>query len=86
MTCHRFGRDSVSILGVKIFESPLCTTRVVKRVRGGYLNRWWIRQETNEPAVWVDHARGCLYIHPALAVELEREGRLVEDSWRSSFR
>jgi len=57
--------------GIQIFEHPLALKRVERRVKGGYLNRWLIREIAMVPCVmFVGHA---LFVHPALMPSLRKQ-------------
>lgn len=51
------------ISGLPAYKSELALKRIERRVRGGYLNRWLIREVTLVPSIIVTaHA---IYVHPA---------------------
>lgn len=53
------------IYGLRIIESPLLPLKwQVKRVRGGYMNRWLIRVEVPVPEYFVNGILGAVYVHP----------------------
>jgi len=47
--------------------------KVVRRMPGGYMNRWLIRVEVIEPAPYARIGRGCLYAHPAVIARIKSE-------------
>lgn len=54
-----------SIYGLRIIESPLLPLKwQVKRVSGGYMNRWLIRVEVPVPEYFVSGILGAVYVHP----------------------
>lgn len=54
-----------SLYGLRIIESPLLPIRwQVKRVRGGYMNRWLIRVEEPVLEYFVSEMQGAVYVHP----------------------
>lgn len=68
----------MNLFGVNIQPSPLMTETVteVRRVRGGYLNRWLIRAVVIETRpsrnVLHDRINNVMYAHPVLIAQLAR--------------
>lgn len=54
---------------IRIEPTPLLTERVERRVRGGYLGRWLVREVVERPMqVFVHDCRtNTIYCHPAMA-------------------
>lgn len=63
-----------NLCGYRIVAHPHLTQTHVRRVRGGYLNRWWIREIVTEPypQLLVVEATRTIYAHPEIAVLLRR--------------
>lgn len=60
-------------MGMNLLESPLATRREIRRVRGGYMNRWLIRAEVTVPCVIHDRLSNTIYLHPELMAKLREE-------------
>lgn len=59
---------------MQFYPSAFMTETVVTRVRGGYMNRWWIRAEVVRPVrrILIDEASGRAFCHPDVLAELRR--------------
>lgn len=68
----------MTLFGLQICPSPLMTEAVteVRRVHGGYLNRWLIRQvvtETRPSRAFIhDRVNNVVYCHPAVLAQLQK--------------
>lgn len=69
----------MNLYGMEVVPSLLLTETVTeeRRVRGGYLNRWLIRQIVTEmrPSKKVIHDRlsNRIYCHPEILAQIKRE-------------
>lgn len=61
------------LLGMKVVVTEYATHHVVRRVRGGYMNRWWIRAIVEEPASFIMtmHGKQALMCHPVIYEKLK---------------
>ena len=64
---------TASIYGVPIRTSPYAVRTVVKRVRGGYMNRWLICVKVEEPFAYFDRALNVMICHPDILRALTKE-------------
>lgn len=68
----------MNLLGITIKPSPLMVETVteVRRVRGGYLNRWLIRAVVTETrpsrSVFHDRLNNVMYAHPDVIAQIAR--------------
>lgn len=58
---------------VQLVEDPSMVVKVVKRVPGGYMNRWLIRAEVLEPRLYARFFDGRLHAHPAIIAKIKAE-------------
>ncbi|WP_157979194.1 hypothetical protein [Rhodoferax ferrireducens] len=64
----------MSIFGISIHPAPLMVEEKETRIRGGYLNRWWIRAVVTVPSSNVIHDRlnNRMYCHPAVIAQMRK--------------
>lgn len=58
--------------GMRIFENPFAVRKVTTRIRGGYMNRWLIRAQVNEPCFYIDDINNIIHCHPYLLPEIRK--------------
>lgn len=73
-------RAQAVVNGMQVFTSRIlfeAMERVERRVRGGYMNRWLVRQVTHERVIKQhaihDRSRNCIYCHPDTLPALLKE-------------
>lgn len=73
----------MSIFGVEIYPSPLMVEEKLGYIRGGYLNRWWIRAKVTVPSARVIHDRmnNRMYCHPAVIHQIRRSFPSLDMPW-----
>lgn len=59
--------------GIELYEDPRMVVTVVRRVPGGYMNRWLIRAEVVEPSPYARIGGGKLFAHPAVIARIKSE-------------
>ena len=58
---------------VELVPDPHMVVRKIRRVRGGYMNRWWIRTVIIEPNPNARIHNGRLYAHPSVLDRIKQE-------------
>lgn len=71
----------LKLFGIPVIVTPAAVSRVERRVRGGYMNRWLIREVVLQPTAFVyqdplTHGPAVITMHPLLAQRMAREGML----------
>lgn len=55
---------------IRIVEHSMAVKTVETRVRGGYMNRWLIRDFVEQPCAFHDRIHDVMYVHPSLMPKL----------------
>lgn len=58
---------------IELVPDPTMVVRKIRRVRGGFMNRWWIRVEIVEPNPNARIRDGRLHAHPSVMNRIKQE-------------
>lgn len=60
-----------TFFGMRVCESVMAVRTVVRRVPGGYMNRWLIREVAVVPCIVIARSLGVMLVHPTLMPKLQ---------------